>query len=165
MRQLQALKETLQQRGYECIGTDTLEVILKKEASGRVWKALLHPTSQKLVYGTEQENAHFLQIFLSFPYECTAEHIHSVARLLLLLNKGLPFPAFGLSEVEGTIYYRHVLYCKNKALPTTLISSLLGMLLLYIDSLSPMIEQVASGKKGLQEVLKEVLTTDESNTD
>lgn len=159
---LQALKELLEQKGYQCTGVDkttpNLEVLLKVDDQKRSWKALLCPTSHKLAYGADKENAHFLQLFLQFPYSCQAKQVQSVARLLLLINKSLPFPAFGLSEVEGTIYYRHVLYCKNRAIPTTLVCSLLGMLLLYIDSLSPMIELVASDKKSLHDVLEDALS-------
>ncbi|MBS0655639.1 MAG: YbjN domain-containing protein [Verrucomicrobia bacterium] len=161
---LESLKEALQQKGYQCEMVDKahpkLEVTLKGGGDTRIWKALLSPTSQKLGLRKESEKAHFLQLFLPFPYGCEAENVQNTARLLLLINKSLPFPAFGLSEVEGVIYYRHVLYCHHNTIPTMLVCTLLGALLLYVDSLSPMIELVSSGQKGLHEVLEEVLKSD-----
>jgi hypothetical protein len=160
---LNILKELLMSKGYQCSGFDeqnqNLEVLIDTDSHQRIWKVILCPTSQLL---GEEKETNFLQIFLSFPYTFELSAIPDLSRLLLLLNKTLLFPAFGLSENEGIIYYRHTLYCENGMIPKTLTRTIIGVLSLYVDSLSPMIETVASGKQGLQEVLEDALKTNEA---
>ncbi|MBA3238358.1 MAG: YbjN domain-containing protein [Parachlamydiaceae bacterium] len=160
---LNLLKELLVSKGYQCAGFDelnqNLEVIIDTDSHQRIWKVILCPTIQLLA---EEKETNFLQIFLSFPYTFETKAIPDLSRLLLLLNKTLLFPAFGLSENEGIIYYRHTLYCENGVIPKALTRTIIGVLSLYIDSLSYMIEAVASGRQGVQEVLEDALKTDEA---
>lgn len=160
-QQFNLVKEELQKKGFQCIGPDEttphLEVILRTDAAQRLWKVFLYATSQKLSYGEKEGKEAFLQLFLPFPFVSAPENVQSLARLLLLINKSFPFPAFGLSETDGVIYYRHLLYCKNKTIPEKLVCSIIETLLLYVDSLSPMIEMISSGEKQLYEALEEAL--------
>jgi hypothetical protein len=154
------LKKSLQTFGYHCEGGEEanhdLEVVLGKEDEG-VWQLLLTFSVLPLEVKEHGKHAQFLQMFLSFPFKCEKTCTADVARLLLMLNKSLPFPAFGLSEVEGVIYYRNSLYCEKGVVPVALVCSLIGVLALYVDSLSPMIKGVATGQRQLHEVLKDVL--------
>lgn len=155
------VKQALQDKRYRCTGFDeqnpNLEIDLGDDAAHRPWKLLLSPSAQELVEDDKTSKSGFINIFMEFPFLCKKEAAADVSRLLLLLNKGLPFPAFGFSEVEHIIYYRHMLYCNNGMIPIPIVTALVGLVALYVDSLAPSIELVASGTKSFVEVLEEML--------
>lgn len=155
------LKNNLQILGYHCTGGEeadpNLEVILGKNEDGGFWNLSLLFNEMPLEAKENGVKAYFMQLFLIFPYDCEKESIADVSRLLLMFNKSLPFPGFGLSEVDQKIYYRHSLYCDNGVVPGTLTCSLVGLLTLYLDSLSPMIKSIAVGKHQIYEVLEDAL--------
>ncbi len=161
-KNLLSIKNGLKSKGYHCKGFNkddsNLEVIIEVDAQHRSWTGILVPSSKRITIGKEE--ASFLEVYLQFPYGCKITAIPNLCRLLLLLNKGLLFPSFGFSEIEGVIYYRYTIYCAKDAVPLDFTLALIDMLLLYIDSLSPMIEAVANGEKEVHEVLKMVTTID-----
>lgn len=155
------LKKSLQSFGYHCEGGEegnpNLEVILSKDEHGGTWQLSVSSSTLPLEPQEHAKLAHFLHLYLIFPFKCEPASSADLARLLLMLNKSLPFPAFGLSEIDGLIYYKNSLYCEKGAVPVALTCSLIGNLALYVDSLSPMVQAVASGQRKLHEVLKDSL--------
>lgn len=156
IKSLQLLKEFLQKQGFECKGLDdqdrNLRVLLENDSKNREWILSLHPKTLDLLPNHDAHQAEFLQLLLTFPYKSESNCNASVARLLLLLNKGLPLPGFGFSENENLVYFSHTIYCQNAFAPRKLITSIIGYILLYVDSLNPMIEAVATGDKELYEI-------------
>jgi hypothetical protein len=159
-----ALKEALKAGGYQFSGFDSsnpnLEIDFGTDAQDRTWKLIVSPSEQKINATEGAPTAAFVNLFVEFPYSAELNSIPDLARLLLLLNKGLPFPAFGFSEIDGIIYFRHTLYCDKDEIPVPVATALIGFISLYIDSLSPMIESVASGKKRLHEALQDMIQSE-----
>lgn len=156
IKSLKLLKDALQKQGFECKEINekdrNLKVLLENDSQNREWILALYPKSMDLLPNQDAHQVEFLQLLLSFPYKCEPDNSASVARLILLLNKGLPLPGFGFSETENLVYFSHFIYCQNGLIPRKLIVSMIGYLLLYVDSLNPMIEAIASGEKELHEI-------------
>lgn len=161
---LTLLQKSLVEIGFQCEGfnedTFSPKVIIEKDSQGRLWEASL--TTYQTPLSANDKTGYFLQVYLPFPYTCVEAATSNTARLLLLLNKGLTFPAFGFSEVDGVIYYLNTTYCENGIIPNTFLVTLISTLALYIDSLSPMIELVSSNQKSMEEVLEMTLKTEKA---
>jgi hypothetical protein len=158
---IQQLKNSLQKFGYHCVGGDeadpNLQIVLGKNEEEKFWNLLIQFNDMPLEPKPNGTKAHFMQFFLVFPYDYERESTAELARLLLMFNKSAPFPGFGLSEVDKKIYYKYSLNCERGAIPIALACSIVGMITLYIDSLSPMIKSVALYKRQVHEVMEDAL--------
>ncbi len=131
---------------------DQLFVRLDVDNEGRDITLQLKLTEHDLSTEEAAIPYHQLQFFLGLPFLVTAETNTETARLLHLINKSLELPGFEYSEVDGLVYYRHVLTLPTKGIPVTLLMSMLGMIMFLHDSFAVVIESVANGSKTLEEM-------------
>lgn len=88
----------------------------------------------------------FIRLFVALPFTYKDEATGELARLLLYFNKPLEIPGFGLDEINKTVYYSYSLISGDEVAiqPRTLVS-IVGTVMLLVDSLTPQIEAVAQG--------------------
>lgn len=98
---------------------------------------------------TEESLVH---LFAALPFFIQPGAMADTSRLLMILNKPLDIPGFGLDEKTRLVFFRYSLISHKGQLSSRLLIAMIGTIHLLIDSLSPQIEAVASGK-GLKETL------------
>lgn len=96
----------------------------------------------------------FLQFLLFFPFFAEETSFSDLARYLLLVNKSLEFPGFGLAESDRLVYFRHLLFFPSSRVSETMILDFIGMILLLIDAFGPNIAQIARLEKSYSEIIK-----------
>ncbi len=96
-----------------------------------------------------------LQLVLALPFVAKAEVAGDLSRLILLINEAIDYPGFSYHESNGVVFYRNVHLCQGNKIEKTLLETLLGALISCIDTFGEMIEEVGTGKKSLEEALKE----------
>ena len=108
------------------------------------------------VDGFNQEDV-FIQLSVTLPIDVKEEGVADLARLLLLLNKGLELPGFGLSEPDEACYFKHVLRCQRQTVETSKILALTDYTELILSMFLSAIQEVAEGKITLNEYIKRCL--------
>jgi len=104
-----------------------------------------------------KETANFLYFQYFFPFGFEEKAVADLARYLLMLNRSLEFPGFGTSESDRRIYFRQELYCGFSKIQRRMILSVLGYILLMVDSFRKPIYQISKQKKSLKEIISESL--------
>lgn len=168
---LKALKdffesETITSRTEKLDGENPVEVLVLQfgqDEKGREQLIELFIEEKNLVGDERKEiksppkKALFVHFRYVFPFEFQDESVNDLARFLLLINKTLEFPGFGISEIDRRIYYRHDLYSDSTRLREDLLKSLLGYILLIVDTFGPKLEQVASLQLTYKEIVDQSL--------
>jgi hypothetical protein len=93
----------------------------------------------------------FLQVMLLFPFHFVDDTLLTTGRYLLMINKSLAFPGFGLSEPDHTIYYRYTLSITGKKFEP--IYNFIGFIEMIYDTFAPKIKLLANGNKTFEEIL------------
>lgn len=101
---------------------------------------------------------YFIHLYTILPIPFIQEHAGELARMLLLYNKGFDFGGFGLSEVDGHIYYQYNFHSSKRVLPTRMLVAIVGLIHMALDSLTAQIHAVATGQASVQEILKASLS-------
>jgi hypothetical protein len=127
-----------------------LRVILPNDHQDRQLQALIWIEA----INQPENNQNVLTLYLSFPFPYQNETFLDTARYLMVINKTIPFPGFGLSEPDHTLYYRYTLVTTSGQLDVGLIKSILGLAAYYYDSFAPNLEAIASGRHSFEETLK-----------
>ncbi|MBA3604139.1 MAG: hypothetical protein H0W50_11000 [Parachlamydiaceae bacterium] len=96
-----------------------------------------------------------LQFIVTLPFYILDGQIPDLARLILLINKGMEIPGFELSEVDKMIFYRHAFVVSEDHLDERILLSLVGMIEVLLETFSEMLESVAIGTKSLQQIVEE----------
>lgn len=99
----------------------------------------------------EAKSTVFLQIWMVFPFHFIDEMVSEVGRYLLLVNKSLAFPGFGLSEPDRSLYFKYTLTFPEGNINISLLNSFIGLVMFFYDTFSKNIEEIASGNKSLLE--------------
>lgn len=71
------------------------------------------------------EDAKLIQTIAFLPFEFKEEHVNETARLLLLFNKELSHPGFGIDEDNHVIFFRCLIPAVNGKLSETLLKTAL----------------------------------------
>jgi len=158
---LKSLGDSLNQAGYTTsivppsseVPFEQLYIILEADSQGR-------PRAMQLQYVPVEASAHgdhLLQIVSTLPFQYNAGLAGDVARMILLVNKILELPGFGLSEADKACYYHYVHICPKGEINGPLLLDLLPTFIHYVDEFGPVIEDIASGNKTHQEAIEEML--------
>lgn len=171
---LESIREFLEKEAIKCkiergigeIPTDFLTIDMGQDEKGRPQLIELFavikeiPETEGEHRKEKTQNPNFLDLQYLLPFRFPGESVNDIARYLLLINKTLKFIGFGMSEVDGLVYFRHNLYCQRSKVNVELLKGLLGYLLLIVDSFSPTIERLARREITLQEVIEQSLKKD-----
>ena len=96
---------------------------------------------------------HLLQFVSSLPFELNASVAGDTARMVLLVNKVIELPGFGMSEIDTSIYYQHVHVCRKGHFEDETVGQLLSSILHYVDEFAPVVEEIAVGAKSFGAVV------------
>jgi len=92
-----------------------------------------------------------LQFFVLMPFSFELEQIPDLARFLAAVNVKLPIGHFGMSEVEGWIYFRNVVPCPPGPLDPAAIIYTARVCAYVVDQVGELVESVADGSRELEE--------------
>ncbi|MFT4554369.1 MAG: hypothetical protein ACI9S8_003020 [Chlamydiales bacterium] len=101
--------------------------------------------------GTEY---HLIRFFMPMPFQIKEETMGEVSRLLLFLNNSLELPGLELFEPYKSINYRYVLLSRGSTIDKRIVLSLVGMIMMFVETLSGTLEEVGSGKLTFTEVIE-----------
>lgn len=96
-----------------------------------------------------------VQFQLTFPFTMTNATAQEVGSLLLFLNQTIELPGFELHEIDNQASYRYVLLTTPEGLNQLVISSIIGIMMLYLDQFTETIERLAEGKNTFNDLLEE----------
>lgn len=97
-----------------------------------------------------------IQLRIVLPFIISAMTAQDVGSLLLFINQMIDLPGFELHEVEDKASYRYVLMTAPNGLNKTLLTSVMGVMMVFLDLFTETIERVAEGKSTFNELLEEV---------
>jgi hypothetical protein len=170
---LAGLKTYFSSHGFDCeileksaeFETEQLIVALGPDEKGRdlvlsVRSSAL-PIDQKQFSSSKEavegstKSYNFLQFACCLPFKVQESALWEMARMILLLNKGLELPGFELSEVDGIVYYRYVLPVVDNHVEETLLICLFGTIDFLVKGFTDKLEQIATGAKTAQQLVEE----------
>ena len=131
---------------------EQLYVTLDADAKGR-------PRAIQLQYipvRASNDGDHLLQFVSSLPFQLNASVAGDTARMVLLVNKVIELPGFGMSEIDGSLYYQHVHVCRKGYFEDETVGQLLSSILHYVDDFAPVVEEIAVGAKSFGAVVDEM---------
>jgi hypothetical protein len=96
----------------------------------------------------------FLLFNVTLPFELHQKGVIDVARYVLLINKGLELPGFGMSEPDEVCYYRHVLKSNSSRLDEKELLSMVSYIEMTLMIFMPPLKELVEGKKSLEDLLK-----------
>jgi hypothetical protein len=168
---LKAIKQVLETDGMKCqlmpkteeIPFDQLYVALMVEGIPQEVILQLKMVEHALedVSQREKGTLHLLQFFVGLPFKVHEEKIDETIRFLCLINRSFEIPGFEFSEVDRVVYYRYVLMTSENSIPSILIKNLLGVIMFILDGFSTKIEDIAKGKRSLDEIIQEAIQENE----
>lgn len=137
------LGEDYQQRGQ------LLYLILKHQ--------LFNPEGEKQSPNDPKSTHFVLEYRTILPFPVQDKGVADTARFLCFINKSIDLPGFELDEVERVIFYRHAFMGKNDKVDAPSLMALIGNTMMLLDLFSPHIEQIASGKITMNELVDKAL--------
>ncbi len=154
---LQKIEKILESSGYMIMKSDETEasslqylsVLLPPDEKDRSRYLTVKTEEQSLSTPLESENKHtetFVQLLSVLPFKISEGSAWEVLRATNFFNSALPTPGFILDEGAGQVFFRYTFLKPDEELQQATILSLIGMILLWIDSASPTIEETGSGK-------------------
>jgi hypothetical protein len=132
-----------------------IKIALGPDEQKREIMALLWPFSKPHTEAkTEKKDEDlFIQIFIPFPFPYVDESLLATARYILMVNKVVAFPGFGLSEPDHALYYKYTLCFPRGRISAPAIIDFLGAASFLYDAHAPLIEEIASGRKSFEEIV------------
>ena len=108
--------------------------------------------------GEDQLSSSILSLTVTYPfYLADTSNSTELLRLLLLLNRMLPFGDYGLQEDKRAVDYRYQLLVAGEDSPdATLVQETVGTIAWITQAHADIIEQVLSGEVGCDEVIKAI---------
>jgi hypothetical protein len=97
-----------------------------------------------------------LQLLIFLPVMMQTQNRGDLARLLLLLNKEIDFPGFGMDEGAGVIFYRAVLPTVDGKIHADLLENVIKTMPQVAHMFMPVISALASGQMTYDAVVKKV---------
>lgn len=142
---LDSLLSTLNKIGYPAelqAQTDQVYTVLK--VSGQEF-----PLFFRIYHETD-----FLQLLAFIPCELKKQYVADLARFLLMLNKEIDLPGFGMDEVAGAVFYRLMIPVHKKEIPADLLKQLVNTIENVCKMFATPIQAVAYGSTTLDQILK-----------
>lgn len=168
---LKGIKQVLETDGMKCqwmpksseIPFDQLYVALEVEGFDKEvilqLKMVEHALEDPAQRG--EGTLHLLQFFVGLPFKVREEKIDETIRFLCLINRSFEIPGFEFSEVDRIVYYRYVLMTSENSISTILIQNLLGVIMFILDGFATKIEDIARGKRSLDDIIQEAIQENE----
>lgn len=98
----------------------------------------------------------FIHIYTLLEVPFNSNSVSDLSRLMNFINKSLEAPGFVLDEINSRVLYKTVFFKPNEKINENTFMCLLGLISLYIDTFTPLIERIAIGES-LDEVLESEL--------
>lgn len=164
------IKKLLEKFRYTCemlnkseeFPIDQLIVKLEDDYQARTQLLIIRASSQNLSsqdarigLKSNARNYQELQLISTLPFHILDNQIPDLARLILLLNKGMELPGFELSEVDHLIFFRHAFVVPEDDLDERILLSLVGMIELLLSTFTETLEAVAIGNRSLREIIED----------
>lgn len=105
----------------------------------------------------DRKSYHRVQFKSTLPFTIDDLALSQVGSLLHFLNGRLDFPGFELNELDNQVSFRYILLTHEEGLDFTLLSTLIGMFTLFIESFAPCIERLAEGNMTFNDLLQEII--------
>ncbi|WP_068468560.1 hypothetical protein [Candidatus Protochlamydia phocaeensis] len=160
---LEKLEAVLDRFGYPCLlhkasqemPFEHLSLTLPRDSKNRERICILKIEKDVLAAPAAQEATEsFVHIYTVLPFTVEPQSIGEVARLINFFNKSLLVPGFILDEAGKSVFFRYAFLKPGSMLEDATFISLIGTILLWLDSFSDSIEEVAKGKS-MVEVIQE----------
>ena len=129
---------------------EKLHVSLGEDEKGRQFNIQLHfinDVSRAQGGEDEPEDIVLLQMFLLLPYSITDATFMPTARLILMLNRILPLGAFGISEVDGAMYYQNNAGLTDRAMDPDVLVESMRIIGFFVTRFTDLLEEVATGAR------------------
>lgn len=130
-----------------------LQLSLGNDSNGRPIIAYIFLDKRYKGEHSQKKQPLLLQFLLVFPFHFADEMVSEIGRYLLVINKSLAFPGFGLSEPDRSIYYKYTLSFPDGNIVSSFLIDFIGSIWLIYDAFSQKIEEVAIGVKNLAEIV------------
>ncbi len=103
----------------------------------------------------------FLHFFIALPVVIPEERLVDAGRLALMVNKVLPMPGFGLSEIDRVAFYQYTSLIKSHTVDSDLLLGILAMIVHLIDTHLPSFQEIAEENKTFEQLIEEARQFDE----
>lgn len=127
-----------------------------EKVTNQLYVMMKHGNLEYPMFMRVYENDSLLQLLIFIPCSIQDGCQPDLARLLLLINKEIDIPGYGMDEAASVVFYRVMLPTHEGQLEEKLIN-------LYLDAFEPLcniftapIMAAASGKMTYNEILKEL---------
>lgn len=119
---------------------------------------VLNITAQNQILDPKKVSSLFrVQFRVKLPFKIAGFSLSQTSNLIALINHFADLPGFEINELENEVYFRHVLMLEKKGLSDQLILGLIGLIKFIVETQSPAIEGVATGKLSYDELLTNAL--------
>lgn len=165
---LKKIKEELFKAEYESaiepssdeIPWERLLLYLGADEKGR--ERILEITAQQQELGAEISDRELpemarIQFAIELPFEIKDQTYPDISATLLFLNRMLELPGFELDELQGKVLYRYVLLTSTDPLIKELYLSIIGIVDIFLNLYSELLEKVALGEMSYDELLAQIL--------
>lgn len=163
---LQIVKEDLSKEGLDCAIQDEKDMQHTKllvysgtDSKNRTTLVTVNvqanPGESLQLKQTGQDCVSF-QIEASFPFLVDEYSMNDVAQYLNFLNSQVEIPGFFLNYLDGTIVYRYILLSENHHIPKKILTSLIGMAMLFQDLFGQTLEKLAKGQISFVDLMQEI---------
>lgn len=141
-------------KGSDLIKYEHIELGLGNDYKDRPISAYIWLDQQQTQSEENSDNQRmFLQILVVFPFQFKEEVVSQLGRYILVINKSLAFPGFGISEPDRSIYYKYTLTFPDGKISKSLLLDFIGLIWLIFDSFIEKIESVSNKNKTLFEIV------------
>ncbi len=116
-------------------------------------------TFKEQILATTDEGGSYYAIdfFTKLPFDVHPLASTDTAQATSFINRTLEFPGFAHDELEQCVTYRHVLLAPEDKLDTRIVASILGIILLLLDTFSATLENVAAAQMPFQQLLEDTV--------
>lgn len=98
-----------------------------------------------------------VQFEVTLPFDTKDYTANEVASLQALINRMIELPGFEFDEIDSKVFYRYVLLTPKTGIEKDLVVGITGVIMLYLEMFSEMMERVAEGKNTFSEILEQTL--------
>lgn len=134
---------------------DQLFVLLGQDEKLRDLVSQVQITKQEIPTSEKSRKPYYhIQFLLLLPVEKDIHDVGELLRFIQILNRAANIPGFEVSENEGVIYYRHAFFHAGQEIDEGLLRSIMGTILMQVNTFGRLIEEVSKGEKSCEEALQ-----------
>lgn len=132
---LPEIKKLLEKEGHEAHFQGSTQ---------QVYTILKHDNREFPLFVRIMEHTELMQMLAFFPVSLQKESVADTARLLLLFNKELDIPGFGMDEEGGVVFFRCMINLPGKKIDPALFHQYLNTISTACKAFSPAVEAIVS---------------------